>query len=135
MLLTTFIATLTLPYAPMRFGAPQGATDAAGNGGVDLYNVNVPLGVERAGRDSLDLVRHTFVDTGTDYTSLFKPILPSAGGDQIDDRDVVEYEWGPTGVRSFDSANATEGSDVWTVKERLISVTPLRANLEIPRIR
>ena len=92
-----------------------------------FYNVNVPLSIENkhSSEENLRLVRRTFVDTATDYTSLFQ---------EMEDTDLPaearQYTWGPKGLRSFESVAINEGSDVWAVRNKLVSVTPLKANLQ-----
>jgi len=89
--------------------------------GVELYNVNVPLGFV-AGNGNGEWVReHTFVDTLAGYSGLF--------GSTTEDR----YEWSPTGIRAFDSEQVQEGSDVAAVRDGKVSITPLFANLICPR--
>lgn len=110
----------------------------------DVYNVNIPLGIrdEQAIDNTRSLMHRTFIDEATDYESLFKRAEAGAetnnggnhGGEgaakSSGDRSVEVYEWGPRALRAFESRSITEGSDVWAVRRKLVSVTPLHANLQ-----
>lgn len=102
--------------------------------GVDLYNVNVPLDFDREGREEngggdgnatapaplpVLTVERTTVDPGG-YASLYTPAHPDHAHD---------FEWGPSGLRVFDSEGQRPGGDVAAVAAGRVSVTPLRASL------
>lgn len=113
----------------------------------DVYNVNIPLGIrdDKADEDARSLIRRTFIDEATDYESLFKRADTNSADNTNDggngsgegdaakssgDRSIEVYEWGPRALRAFESRCITEGSDVWAVRRKLVSVTPLHANLQ-----
>eukprot|EP00241_Pyramimonas_parkeae_P012435 CAMPEP_0114226000 /NCGR_PEP_ID=MMETSP0058-20121206/994_1 /TAXON_ID=36894 /ORGANISM="Pyramimonas parkeae, CCMP726" /LENGTH=279 /DNA_ID=CAMNT_0001336687 /DNA_START=134 /DNA_END=973 /DNA_ORIENTATION=- len=96
----------------------------------ELYNVNVPLGfgtstsLQSAGdqvNGSQD-ARRTFVDQAAGYSSLFGKM---DGDDEV-------YEWNPEGIKAFDHPDTQEGSDVAAVRDGLLSVTALQANIVGP---
>lgn len=103
---------------------------SAWDDGVDLYNVNVPLDFDREARGAgggaappAPLPRHaverTTVDPGG-YASLYTAAHPDAAHD---------FEWGPSGLRVFESEGQRAGGDVAAVAAGRVSVTPLRASL------
>ncbi|KAK9803155.1 hypothetical protein WJX72_005475 [[Myrmecia] bisecta] len=86
--------------------------------GIDLYNVNVPLGGKSVAGAPVDpAILRTTVDAESSYTSLYAPEADSDGS----------YVWGPTGLKVFEGAEPVEGGDVAAIRAGNVSVTALKA--------
>ena len=83
----------------------------------EVYNVNVPLGTGSQGKYE---IRYTKVDCLASYGSLF--------GSSDEDQTGDEFIWKPEGIRVFESTNIEVGSDVEAVRDRAVSISPLRAD-------
>jgi len=83
----------------------------------EVYNVNVPLGTGFNGKYE---IRYTKVDCLASYGSLF--------GSSDEDQTGDEFVWKPEGIRVFESTTIETGSDVEAVRDRAVSISPLRAD-------
>ncbi|BDA43778.1 probable 5'-nucleotidase SurE [Coccomyxa sp. Obi] len=90
--------------------------------GVEVYNVNVPLGFkDEKGQRVEPKILRTTVDRAS-YSSLYRE----------SETEPASYVWAPKGLRVFqtDDTELVQGGDVHAIKHGNVSVTPLYAHFE-----